>query len=204
MAYFPLYTDAELEALRAAEFGEALSTEILALRVCAWGPVPRQVFSTKQAGVKISIVRALANADLDKLQRAMDEVESSSSRPTDESLHSLFLLHADRDTLASGAVSFRSPAVATRMLQRLATRQYDSLLRAMQQLLQFGFTRTLAGDLFEVAVVDRFRRGGTFSVRPLLFSEGAGTPVVPAAAQQLTLTKATLYAKKFLMSLKIY
>lgn len=195
LKYFPLYGDLELEALRAAEFGDALPAAVLAQRVRAWGPVPRQVFSLKQADVKVSVERALANADFDELQRAMDDVESSRSRPTDESPHSLFLLHADRNTLASGTVSFRSHAVATRMLQRLAARQYDSMLHAMQQLLQSGSTRTLAGKLFEVAALERFRRGCTLPVRPLLFRESSGAlspPITAAPAESFTFPKAVL------------
>jgi hypothetical protein len=143
-AYFPLYSDAELEVLRAAEFGEALSKDVLALRRKAWGNVPRPVFSTKQSAVRVGILNALKNADLVVLQRAQIEVETSMSRPSDETSHSLFLLHADRDTLKAGSVSFRSEAVGLRVLQKLAADRSDVLLRSIQQLLE---SRTTKGIL---------------------------------------------------------
>ena len=166
--YFPVYTDAELEALRAAEYGDALPASIMALRVKAWGPVPRQVFSDQQAAVRDGILRSLSNANLAILQRAKNDVEASMARrPSDHSPHSLFLLNADRATLMTGSVSFRSCAVGRRVLRTLAAHQYDALIRGIQQLLESRSTKTVAGTVFEIAVMDSLEHGGSFACRRL-------------------------------------
>lgn len=193
-AYFPLHSDAELEVLRAAEFGDTLPANIMALRVKAWGPVPRQVFSGLQPAVRDGVLRrrSLSNADLDALQRARNDVEASMARrPTDISPHSLFLLHADRDTLKPGSVSFkfRSIAVGLRILRTLTALQFDALLRGMQQLLESRPTKLLAGNLFEIAILDSFERGGSFSCRRLVDARAA-PPSATASLPMLRLKRA--------------
>lgn len=179
-AYFPLYNGPELEALRAAEYGDALTRDVLALRRKAWGDAPRQLFSLNQRAVRDSILCALSNADLAVLQRAKSDVEVSMSRPTDETPHSLFLLHA-RETLKPGSVTFRSDAVARRVLRTLAAHQYSALLCGMQQLLESRTTKGIAGNLFEIAAIDSLSRGGSFVCRPLAAGAQASTTSVDAA-----------------------
>ena len=190
VAYFPLYSNSELETLRAAEFGDTLPASVMALRVKAWGPVPRQVFSCQQATVKDSILLCLSNVDLAVLQRAYNDVNASMARrPADDSPHALFLLHADRATLTSGSVSFRSDAVGLRILRALGALNYDALLRGMQQLLESRTTRLVAGNLFEIAALDSLERGGTFICRRLDDATAASS-LATKSPSKLTLDKA--------------
>jgi hypothetical protein len=184
MVYFPLFSTAELEVLRVAEYGDAqLSRSVLALRVQAAGRIPRAVFSRDQLAVKHAVLRAISKADPVTLQRAQLEIETSSSRPTDDSPHSLFTVDADRSTLTVGPVSFCSDAVSRRVLRALATHKYSALLEGMQQALESRSTKGFAGSLFEVAVRDTLEQGGSFWVRRL----DSGAP-----AQLLKFKKALL------------
>jgi hypothetical protein len=177
MFYFPLYNGAELEVIREVEY-DKVSKSVLALRRKAWGYVPRSVFFGKQSAVKDAILRALDSADIAILQRAQTEIACSMSRPIDEGPHSLFLLHANRETLQSGSVSFRSEAIGLRVLRTLATRQFSALLLSMQQLLESRTTKGLAGNLFEILVTDSLKHGGSFAVRRLDVTSTASQPTV--------------------------
>jgi hypothetical protein len=174
MVYFPLFSVAELDVLRVAEYGDALlSQSTMALRILALGRIPRQVFSRDQPAVRDAVLRAISKADLDTLQRAKVEIETSSSRPTDDSPHTLFVVDADRGTLTMSSVSFRSDAVSRRMLRALATHKYSALLEWVQQALESRSTKGFAGSLFEIAVRDSLQQGGSFLVRRLDVNEPA-------------------------------
>lgn len=189
--YFPLYNGAELEVLRAGGYGTVLPKDVLALRRKAWGDVTRHLFALDQSAVKDCVLQALNNIDLSALQRAMTEIQTSRSRPTDESPHSLFLLNADRATLKSGSASFRSEAICRRTLRVLAAHQYSELLQSLQQLLESRTTKGIAGDLFEIAVIDGRARGGSLTCRRLLDTATASTTTTESTTR-LVLNKSSL------------
>lgn len=190
-AFFPLYSDAELAALRDAEFGDSLPQEVMVQRVRAWGPVPRQVFSRNRRRVRASMLEALSGENMDSLEVAMTDVMTSKDHPSNDTPHSLFLVSADRDTFEQGSVKFRSVATATRVMRTLATHQYDNILTAMQQLMESGHTRAVAGSLFETLAMERLGRGGRFLIRPLQFLDDKATTAASTTASWLTLPRAS-------------
>lgn len=170
-AVFPLYSDAELETLREAEFGNSLSAPEMNRRVAVWGPVPRQVFASDQSTVLSSVVRAIRKCSVIDLERAWEDVQDGSAVATDDSPHSLFLLHAERALLKPGDVTFRSATIAARILRYVAKYQYRDLLAMMLRLLDSGSARSTGGKLFEVLALDALRSGGSYKIRPLVFYE---------------------------------
>ena len=170
-AYFPLFSFAEMEALRTAEFGNLLPPETLALRVRAWGLSTRAVFSPKQKDVAKDIMLAMSNKSLEELQKAMSQVRAPTGGIASDTPHALFMLHADRETLNEGEVTFRSEAVAKRVSRMVASRTRDTLIPVLQQLLFEKSTRTVAGTVFEFAAMDvlvrSFNKGKFYEMRPL-------------------------------------
>jgi hypothetical protein len=160
-AYFPVFDLAELEALREAEFGAALTPETLRLRVSAWGLSPRAVFSPHQQVVGTAVAKAMNGRSLEDLQRYMGEVRApTGAAASDDTPHTLFTLQADRQSLSEGDVTFRSAAVARRVLRHVASVSRDALIPALQRLLASSSTRTLAGAAFELAAIDVLGRSG--------------------------------------------
>lgn len=183
VAHFPLFSDAELETLRAAEFVDGLSRETLGVRIRAWGRVPRQVFGPDQKSLRSSIVRALSDMSLDVLQRAMSQVDSlNGGCESNETPHTLFLIDADRETLCQGAATFRSEAVARRAARQIATKESSNVVAALQQLLESNSTRNVAGTVFELASLEMLGRGGVFKVRPLHVGQKNTSGVVASSA----------------------
>jgi hypothetical protein len=192
--YFPLHEYAELAALCKAEFGDALSLHTLDLRVLAYGLSARTALSPDQKGVWKSVVRAISELSLEELQRYMSEVREPTRAATSDLPHSLFALQADREELTEGSVTFRSEAVARRVVRQAALRSRDALIPALQRLLASSTTRSVAGTAFELAAIDVLGCSGRrYTARPLfaggktshavLQGRGQGVP----AAQGLTL-----------------
>ena len=179
-AYFPVASEEEVEVLRAAEFGDALPKETLALRMLAWGPLTRALFSPEQAEVGDDILMALSDVSLEDLQRAIREVRAPPTRgAASEIPHALFTLQANRETLRPAGVTFRSEAVAQRVMRVLAARNRNSLIPALQNLLASSSTRTVAGAAFELAATAVLGCGGgrAYRVLPLCTaaqSDGGG------------------------------
>ena len=172
-AYFPLFNFQEMEALREAEFGSLLPPEILKLRVRAWGLSTRAVFSPNQQEVGADVVLAMSEKSLEELQKAMNEVRAPTGGAASDTPHALFMLNADRETLRSGGVTFRSEAVARRVVQLMASRARDTLIPVLQRLLDSSSTRSVAGTAFELAAIDVLGRGGggEYGVRPLFIDK---------------------------------
>ena len=186
-AYFPLFDYAELEALREAEFGGALSQETLRLRVKAWGLSTRAAFSPHQREVGKATVKAMYGKSLEDLQRYMGEVRAPTGAAASDTPHSLFALQADRETLTEGDVTFRSDAVAMRVVRQVALMSRDTLLPAPQRLLASSTTRSVAGTVFEQMVIGVLGRGGRcdYLVRPLIDGRPAGFQALPASTSVL-------------------
>lgn len=158
--FFPLFNYREMEALWDAEFGTRKSRDIMALRIRAWGLSTRAVFSPFQLGVKVQIDGAITSKTLEEMQISMREVNAISATASDKIAHSLFMQHADRETLLFDKVTLRSEAVARRVLREVSLREGDNVIRAVQQLFASPKTNSLAGTLYEKAVIDVFGRGG--------------------------------------------
>jgi hypothetical protein len=186
-AYFPLYDYAELVALREAEFGEALSPDKLRLRVKAWGLSTRAAFSPHQNEDGQDIVKAMHEKSLEDLQRYLGEVKVPSRAAASDTPHSLFVLHADRETLTEGEVTFRSDAVAKRVLRQMAIMSRDTLIPALPRRLASSTTRSVAGTVFEQMVIGVLGRGGRsdYLVRPLIDGRLADFQALPASTSVL-------------------
>jgi hypothetical protein len=188
-ASFPTYDAAEMEALRAAEYGDTISRQALELRVEAYGLSTRAVLATNQREVCAGILGALAERSLESLQLAMSEVRAPSGGAGSDIPHSLFVLQADRATLCSTGVSFRSEAVAARVARSVASRERHHLVTALQRLVRSSLTRSVAGTVFELAALDVLGSGTALPAPlPLLAARratrggGAAAAAVAAAA----------------------
>lgn len=191
-ACFPPYDFAEMEALRAAEYGDTISRQVLELRVEAYGLSTRAALASNQWEVCAGIVQALTERSLESLQLAMSEVRAPSGGSGSDIPHSLFVLQADRATLRSCGVSFRSEAVAARVARSVASRERHSLVAALQRLMRSTFTRSVAGTVFEVAALDMLGSGSPLpGMLPLLAAprkpaRGGAREVAVAAAAEAT------------------
>jgi hypothetical protein len=194
-AYFPLFDYAELEALRKAEFGDALPRETLALRVSAWGLSTRAAFSPHQMEVSRAIVTAMNGKSLEDLQRYMGEVRAPTGAAASDTPHSLFTLQADRETLTEGDVTFRSDAVSRRVVRQVALLSRDALVPALQRLLASSSTRSVAGTAFELAAIDVLGRGGRseYKVRPLFAADPAAAATLATWQTLPASTSSTLH-----------
>jgi hypothetical protein len=202
-AYFPLFDYAELEALREAEFGAALAPETLRLRVSAWGLSPRAVFSPNQQVVGTAVAKAMNGRSLEDLQRYMGEVRAPTGAAASDTSHALFTLQADRETLSEGDVTFRSEAVARRVVRHVASMSRDALIPALQRLLACSSTRTLAGTAFELAAIDVLGRGwrSEFSVRALFAPDPSSAAAAWAPWQELPASTSSVHSFDSLLEL---
>ena len=93
--------------------------------------------------MKQDIIGAITPKTLEEMQISMREVNAISASASDKIAHSLFLQHADRDTLLFGKVTVRSEAVARRVLREVALREGNYIIRAVQQLFKCPQTHSL-------------------------------------------------------------
>ena len=166
-AFFPLYNNHELEALREAEFGSALPPSTLAMRVRGWGPSTRAAFSPFQSQVKDSIRRSMNDKSLEELQRYWNQAAMPIGAAGNDTPHTLFMVDADRETLRESSVAFRSEAVARRVGRLVASRSRDAIIPALQRLLASRVTTSVAGTAFELAAIDVLAHCGEYAMRPL-------------------------------------
>ena len=186
-ACFPTYDLAEMEALRAAEYGDTISRQLLELRVQAYGLSTRAVLASNQWEVCAGILQALAERSLESLQLAMNEVRAPSGGAGSDIPHSLFVLQADRATLRSTGVSLRSEAVAARVARSVASRERHNLVAALHRLMRSSATRSVAGSVFELAALDMLGSGSPLPVmQPLLAARRAARGGAAAAAAAAT------------------
>ena len=179
-AHFPCYDYAELEALRGAEGAGALPPEAMALRVRAWGPSTRAVFSPRQRELGEGLLQALSTRGLEELQRAVGGARAGAA--ANGTPHSLFMLHADRQTLRSTGVALRSQAVALRVARQVAVGSCSSTTLPLLQhppLAGSSPTLSIAGAAFEAAAIEVLGQGG-----------GKGLPARPLVAARSTCSSA--------------